>query len=342
MVKTFPDDYDFWIALMKKLKKCLGLAFCRDFFSQQYAMYSKNALSNYVYAFFQSSNAKKVKLYKRALQLNPGLYQASMALGQIYIGMQEWSKAKKEYRKCLISSPNSVKLHYYLAVADIKLTGRPDPLLKYEAFLRKIGIDDSGVLKEMVALSQHMKSPKWTNIYLRKAESIPELSTFVREQRIRTKFIYNDIKKADFPAPVPSYLKFYYQIYLIEHGKSRQMMLIPTSRRAFPEFWKVFISWRTGLSSWKRGAGLILKRDSSDLLVSTIMELLLKRISPLEAAWIIDELPYQEKPLLALMVAEEYYRVGDIRNSEIFYKRALHYSPPNIYKRLVEYLIQNK
>ncbi|NOY75276.1 MAG: tetratricopeptide repeat protein [Kiritimatiellaeota bacterium] len=340
--KHFANDCDFQIRLMDVLKRNGGLAFCREFFKQQYAMYSKNTVTNYMYSLFQSSNARRIVLLKRSLSLNPSFFQASMALGEIYMTKQEWGEAKKQFLKCLKISPNSLESHWFLTVCELKLEDSPAPLRRYEAFLLKTGIKEADRLKEMISLSQYMKSPDQTLAYLTQAERFPKLSRYIAEERIKTKFIYSAIEKNDFPSPLPSYLKFYYQMFLISKGHFRRMMLIPTRREDFPEFWKVFICWRTGIKSWRTGAELILKRDETNVLISTIVKLWLKRISPSNAALLIDSLPYQEKPLMTIMIAEEYYRMGDVFKSELFYKQALHYSSPNIYVQLADFLRKNK
>jgi tetratricopeptide (TPR) repeat protein len=340
--KHFSNDCAFQTRLMNMMRKEGAFAFCEEFFKQQYAMHSKNAVANYMYAFFQTTTERKIELYKRALFLSPLFFQASLAFGKIYIVKQEWMEAKKQFLNCLRVSPSSLKSHYFLAVSEIKLTDSPKYIQQYEFFLRKTGIKESDILKEMIFLSQYMKTSKYTDAYLLKAAKYPELASFVEEQRIKTKFIYRMIKQSDFPKFIPSRLKFYHQLFLISKGRLREMMLIPTRRKDFPEFWKVFICWRTGIKSWRKNAELLLKRDGDDTLIATIAKLWLRKITPLNASALIDDLPYQEQPLLAIMVAEEYYREGQLRNSEFFYNQALHYSPPNIYIQLAEYLKRSK
>jgi tetratricopeptide (TPR) repeat protein len=265
-----------------------------------------------------------------------------MALGKLYITNQNWALAQTQFFQCLKILPNSLKAHYYLAIVDLKLSDSPATMTKYENFLKRTGLKESDRLKELVYLAQYMTTPKMTMTYLAKAKRFPALSSFVQEENIKTKFIYRTIKESDFPSPVPPGLKFYYQMYLISHGEARRMMMLPTKRKDFPEFWKVFICWRTGIKSWKKSADMILKRDKSNQLITGIVNLLRKRISPSDAVPLIDELPYQDKPLMAIMVAEVYYREGKIYNSELFFKQALNYSPPNIYIQLAKFLKKNK
>ena len=87
--KHFSDDCLFQLRLKETLEKDVDFKFCEEFFKQQYAMYSKNAVSNYMYALFQTSNTRKIELYKRALLLNPLFFQASLSLGKIYITNQQ-------------------------------------------------------------------------------------------------------------------------------------------------------------------------------------------------------------------------------------------------------------
>lgn len=340
--KYFSDDCLFQERLMRTLIEEGHYEFCREFFKQQYARYSKNALSNYMFALFQTSNTERMELYEKALALNPVFFKAAMALGKLYITNQQWAKARSQFFKCLRIVPNSMKAHYYLAIVDIKISDSPSAMTKYESFLKRTGIKEADRLRELVSLSQYMKTSKMTNAYLDQAARFPELAAFVQEQKIKTKFIYSTIKESDFSNPIPSRLKYYYQMYLISHGESMRMMMIPTRRKDFPEFWKVFICWRTGVKSWENSAKLLLKRDKSNKLISGIVKLWQKRISPQDASPLIDDLPYEDKPLMAIMVAEVYYREGRIYNSEIFFKQALHYSPPNIYIQLAEFLKKNK
>lgn len=340
--KHFSEDCSFQLRLMRSMIDDGHVKCCREFFKQQYARNSKNAVANYMYALFQTSNAQRMELYKKALSFDPNFFKASMALGKLYITNQKWAYAQKQFFKCLRIVPNSLKAHYYLTIVDLKLKDSPLSLTKYEGFLKRTGINEPDRLRELITLSQYMKTSKQTMLYLAQAARFPELASFVEVQKIKTKFIYRTIKESDFSNPIPSGLKFYHQMYLISHGQSRRMMMTPTRRKDFPEFWKVFICWRTGLKSWESSAKRLLERDKSNPLISGIVKLWQKKILPTEATLLIDELPYQDKPLMAIMVAEAFYREGRIYNSEFFFKQALHYSPPNIYIQLAEFLKKTK
>ncbi|MCI4316903.1 MAG: hypothetical protein L3J96_00050 [Thermoplasmata archaeon] len=64
-------------------------------------------------------------LARRALQLDPGLAEAHVALGPVLYNRYDWSGAERELERALVLDPGNVNAHFWLAVARGTL-GRPE------------------------------------------------------------------------------------------------------------------------------------------------------------------------------------------------------------------------
>ena len=92
----------------------------------------------------------------------------------------------------------------------------------------------------------------------------------------------------------------------------------------------------------ENNAHILLRKEKSDLLVKTAAGMWLRKIKPTEAASLLDRIDNSDKPLLCILIAEQYRKNMDSLKSRFFFRKALTYSNPNIYVQAAEYLRKNK
>ncbi len=338
--KYYSEDIQKHQQLMNSLLKAGRENFCRDFFRQEYALYPKNPIANFMCAKFQTSPKIKKQLYLKALALSPDFYEAALELGIFYINEQNWKNAVKLFFQCEKIRPRETAPRYYSTIAKMKITGSGNELKRYEGFLKSRKIPEIEILKQMVILSQYLKDDKYALIYLKQAQKVESLNTFCVRQTIRMKLIYQTLKESDFTDknindPI---IKKYYIIYLLGKGEYRKIMALPTKKEDFPELWKVFICWKQEIPSWEQNSFLLISRNSSNPLLTNTAKLWLRQISPNDAVNVLDRIDYIDKPLLCIMIAEQYKKDGENLNSKLFFRKALTYPTPNIYIQVANYL----
>ena len=335
--KYYADDLNMHTHIMDMIKKSANPEFATDFFKQEYQLYPKNAIANYIYAETVQNNRLKKELYKNTLKISPDFDRAMLALAKLYMNEQNTKEAFKLLRQCCKNNPFDKKSQLYMTIVKIRTTLTSKAIKNYEKFLKKIKTPKIELLKEMVLISEYMPSDKYAIIYLKQAEKEPALKDFCRKENIKIKLIYKTITEKDFNKPIPSDIEKYYIIYLLGKGDYTKVMNRPLDKNSAAAFWKVFIRWKQGLPSWKQKAYRLIDKKNP-VITSTIIQLWLKRISLSDAEAKLSTLPYIDQPLLALIIAEQYRKKGETFKSKVFFRKSLTYPNPNIYKQLSDYI----
>jgi len=329
-------------ALLRELENRGEMDFARSFFDEELRRHPNSAVANYMSALTRKSRGAKVELIKKAIDLSPSFYAALLDYGRILQDKGDWASAAKKLNRCVSLQPSAIEPRRLLAMVEMKLQKDASPLRAYEKFLRGVlGASDEEVVREMVLLAHYLPNPSEEEKWLAKADGIPVLKEFAIVERLRSKLAGGALRDADFKGKdLAGEVRRLYMIYLFGEGRDRDLLLLPTKPEDFPEFWKVYVGMRMGLSSWRRNAELIIKRRPDNLLESVCAKLWLGRISPEEAEKFLDALPYEEKPLLCAMIAnrlradKKWTLVGSM------YAKALKYDNPNLYVKAIKRMME--
>ena len=339
LIKYYPKDMNMHSKILKQLRNVGKSRLCEEFFRRELLEAPDNYIVNFFYAESLFDPVKKKKYYLKAIKLSPHFYEALFALGGLYMSEQNWRDANKYLSDCLKLKPYSRELKYRIAVTRIHLTGSGKVLKDYEQDLRSQKLSELEVLKQMILMAQHMPQERYVSVYLKRGAKVPELKHFCMIQNARSKLIYQTAEEKDFKGFLNDrLLRKYYVIYLLGKGRLHDIMLLPVKKEDFPDFWKVFICWRQEIPSWEHNAYRLLAKHKDKLLISTVTKLWLEKISPENAAFSLQKIDYEDKPLLCVMIALQYRKNKKNLKSTFYFRKALTYARPNIYADVVKFL----
>ena len=339
LTKYYPKDMKMHYEILRRMKDAGKRKMSEEFFRRELRESPDNAIVAFMYAESLSEPEKKKEFYLKAIKLSPRFYEALFALGKLYMSEQKWRDANKYLSQCLKLKPYSKELQYRIAVTRVHLTGSSKPLKDYERYLRSRKLAEPEILKHMILLAQHMKKEHYVSVYLKQAARLPELKHFCLIQNARSKLIYQTAEKKDFEGfandPV---LRKYYIIYLLGKGQLHDIMLLPVKKEDFPDFWKVFICWRQGIHSWEQNSYRLLAKHKNEILIPAVVKLWQKKTTPEKTALLLQDIDYEDKPLLCLMIALQYRKSKKNLKSTFFFRKALTYARPNIYVGVIKFL----
>lgn len=308
-----------------------------EIFKRQVNKNPGSAVANYMYATLVQGFQQKIKYYEKSLVISNEFYAAALALGKLYCDSGKWDDALNKFKKCARIKPNATEPRYWMAIVKIRKEPSVNPIVEYENFLKSINVSEPDRLKTLIALSQYLPEDVKAMEYLKQMAKYPRMKKFMDVQTIRTKLIYDKLKESDFVGKKGPGVKRYRILFLLGKGKITSVMMLPTLKSEFPEYWKVFISWRKNISSWRGNCELLEIKNPDKIVYFLSAKLWQWELSPAKADKMIGGVQYEEKPLLYFMIAERYRKDGNRIKSSIFYQTAIKFKQPNIYKGVIRY-----
>ena len=226
-----------------------------------------------------------------------------------------------------------------LAVVDTRRGSGVEAVRSYSKFLDSINEKEINKLLELFDLSLLLPTPVLADKYLAAIRKLPGTQQISRVKNAEKKLIYGGASSSDFSGSKTGELRKYYIIYLLSHGKIRELLMLPTPRDVFPEFWKIYLMRRKNYTSWKQNAELFLRKKQwkADPAALIITQVWLESISLEDAEKKINTVPYESRGLLYALIAEEYARMKKFTKADIRFRKALH-SPKGIYIGVVKYI----
>jgi predicted Zn-dependent protease len=338
LIKYYSDN----LKINQKIRDLLINSGNRDmgeiFFKNMYLQNQTNPIAAYMYAGFQTKENIKQSLYTKAIALSPDFYQAKIALAKCLINQQNWKEALKIAANCEKQKPYAKEPKYYLTLAKINMTHSSMPLKRYEAFLKKIKTPEKDIRREMLLISEAMSVKQYALRYLEQAEKIPELKQFCIKEKLKIKLIYKTIKESDFTDTNDPQLRKFYIIYLMGKGQYSTIMNLSVKKENAPDFWKLLIRWKQDIPSWKQKSYKLLKKNSDNILISTVVKLWLKQITTYQAEQVVNSIDYIDRPLLIAIIAEQCRKNGKNLRAKILFYKAFTYPNPNIYTQMINYM----
>jgi tetratricopeptide (TPR) repeat protein len=317
----YPSD----IALHEKLVKMLietgGRQQARNLYGRWVTEEPRSPLPNYIFGLLVEDDDLALSSLDQALSLKPDFHEAAFAAAELCRRRGEHSRAERYYQTTLRLRPVHREARYGLALNNISRDGT-SALRAYEEYLSRIGISRGEALPELLTLAQFLPTPAAAEALLAEMAEVPGMADLHRRQRIRTKLIYQQLTDQDFLGDDSPELREYHILYLLGKGRLRDVLLLPTPKEAFPEFWKVFLCWREGIDVWRGNAMQLRAKHPGDPFVEAATGLWLRTLTPEAAAAFLPRLSIDQKPILALMIAERYRSEGNRTKARIEYLRA--------------------
>lgn len=333
-----PKDLLLLIEIQQQLLESHGAKVVLTIFGDWWNKNQNNAIANFLYgnAFGSSSYGKKY--FKKAVSINPKLYQANMALGKIAMNEKSWLEAEKAFLACFKSSKFSNEAHAYYALARLKNGKKSIAIDEYSAFLDTQGVAPSSKAVKLIPLALLLSSSTRADAYLSIIKSDPSLRKEYKKFVAKKELMFGGNNSAIFTGKKEGEFRKYYILYMLSKGKSKEILLMPTPPEEFPEFWKVFIAREKNLKMWKKGAQLLFEKNknSSNITLKIILRLWLGKITIKEAEEKFSRIPFEEEALFYLILAEEYKRKGMKTKAKMKFIRAKKLDR-NIYSSVVDY-----
>ncbi|MBN1864500.1 MAG: hypothetical protein JW808_06330 [Victivallales bacterium] len=310
-------------------------------FKDLLAKYPERPVQNYMVASVAHSHEIKSRYLNKALSIDPDFFEANLEMGKLMLDAGDLENAAASFDRCIRSRPSDLNTRYWATAVALRASKDYKPLMEYQNFLAKNRIPEPEQLKLMLPLAQTLEDDSESTRILSEMAQFEELKDFSVTQTIRTKLIYGKLMDTDFHNVSAQDVKLYRILFLIGEGRLNDVMMLPTLKEEFPEFWKVFIAWRRDMSGWEKNSETLIKKNNNFPPYRISAELWLSIMAPAEAERQAVLIGYENRPLLYLMIAEKYRKDGNRIKASISYQTALKSPPPNIYKKVIEHLKDN-
>ncbi len=315
---------------------------CRSFFLEEWRRRPNTAETNYMRALVEPTLDGKIRYLKKTLELNPQMYDALFDYGICLLEKGDLRGAETQFERCVAARPMDRGARRYLAIVKMRGSRSATPLRKYERFLKRSGISSEEIAKDMVLLARCLPHGAEERRWLAVADKFPGLSEFVRIERLRSKLVRGDLTDKDFKGlDLDGEVRKLYMIYLVGEGRLKELLLLPTKKEDFPEFWKVYAARKMGLESWRKNAKLIIAKRPGNVLETTCAKLWLGDITPEEAGKLVDTVPYEDKPLLLAMMADRLRALRRWNQVGKAFAKALQYGNPNLYVKVIRRIMNH-
>jgi hypothetical protein len=227
-----------------------------------------------------------------------------------------------------------------LALNNISRDGT-SALRAYEEYLVRLEVPRAEALPELLTLSQFLPTSASAEALLAEMAGLPEMADLYRRELIRTKLIYQQLTDQDFLGNYPRELRECHILYLLGQGRLGEILMMPTPKEDFPEFWKVFLCWRQGIDVWRDNALQLRAKHPDDPLIEAATGLWLRTLTPDAAAAFLPRIPAEQKPVLVLMIAERYRTEGNRTKARIEFLRATRLAGISPYTQVIRWFSEN-
>ncbi len=338
--RLYPNDVALHERLSAMLVETGGRQQVRSLYGRWVADEPAHPLPRYIFALGLEDDELALATLEEALSRNPNFAEAAFAAGELARRLGDHDRAARHYQTAMRLRPGHRETRYGLAMNNISRDGA-DALRAYESFLVGQRVPRHEALPQLLALAQQLPSPAAAEIVLTEMAEIPELADLYRRQRVRTRLIYQQLTDQDFAGGYPRELREYHILHLLGQGRLGEVLMMPTPKEDFPEFWKVFLCWRDDIDIWRDNARLLLAKHPGDPLVEGAVGLWLRTLTPEAAAALLPRIPSERRPVLALMIAERHRQDKNRTRARIEYLRALRIAGVSPYAQCIRWFSEH-
>ena len=338
--QLYPSDVALHEKLVKMLIQTGGRPQVRNLYGQWVTEEPRRPLPHYIFALAVDDDDLALSSLDQALSLKPDFYEAAFAAAELCRRHGESDRAERYYQTTLRLRPVHREARLGLALNNISRDGT-SALRAYEEYLSRLGISRVEALPELLTLAQFLPTSATAEALLAEMAGLPEMADLYRRQRVRTKLIYQQLTDQDFLGDYPPELREYHILHLLGKGRLRDVLMMPTPKEDFPEFWKVFLCWREGIDVWRDNAMQLRAKHPADPLVEAATGLWLGTLTPTAAAAFLPRLSTEQKPVLALIIAERYRIEGNRTKARIEFLRAARLAGIGPYTQVIRWFSEN-
>lgn len=339
LLKARPNDFELQKTVQRQLLVTEGPATVLELYSEWKNQNSESPIANYLYAKSLGYSTDAKKYYRKALELDPKFFQASMELGKIAMDEKNWQEAEKAFAYCAENMQDDKNSKYLFALVRIKNGKGKKALAEYSKFLDSKDLTDGQKAAELVSLALLLPDSKVADKYINILGADPAFKEEYKMNKAKKHLLFN-LKAPDsiFKGARKGDFRQYKMLNMLANGKEAAVLKMPTPREEFPEFWKVFLSRRKNYSTWKNLAEKLYEKNknSEDPTIKIITGLWLDKIKLADAEKMFNRIPFDKEALFYFILAEEYRRNKRYPKAKIRYRKAQSCGP-NVYSGVINH-----
>lgn len=338
LLKARPDDFELQKTVQKQLLLSKGPEVVLELYSDWWSKNSSNPIANYLYAKSLGYSEAAKKYYHKALVNDPKFFHASMELGKIAMDEKNWQEAEKNFAKSAKNMKNDKKVRYLYALAKVKNGKGQSAIQEYANFLDAQGLTPSQKAAEVVPLAMLLPTPQLADGYLAIIKEDPALQQEYKLNKAKRHLLFKGNPGDAFSGAKKGTFREYVILNMLSQGKEKEILMMPTPAKEFPDFWKVFIARRKNFKNWKKSAAMLLAKHKNDAdpTIKIISSLWLRKIKLADAEKMFNRIPFDKEALFYMILAEEYKREKKIPKAKIRYRKAKSCGR-NVYSGVVDY-----
>jgi len=343
LLESNPKEVALQEAILKELAKTQPPEKLLDIYSSWWTSHTNEPVANYLYAKALGDSITAKKYFETAIALNPQFYEAILELAKIDIKINNTSAAVKNLQKAINLNNKKITPHKLLAIAYVKQEKEAKAIEEYSKFLDSQGYKESKKALLLLEIALLMKTAEAANKCLAQIKKDSSMLQEYKENNAKKKLIFGGASDSDFKGTKTGLLRKYYILYLLSKGRVATLMKLRTSKKEFPEFWKIYLMRKKHMTTWKSLAKLYYEKNSTTadpailLLVSMWLEN--KTIEDVEKQ--INRIPQEKRGILYALIAEEYARQRKITKASIRFKKAKR-APKSIYNGVINYILHKQ
>jgi len=326
-------------AILKELAKTQSPEKLLEIYSSWWTAHTNEPVANYLYAMTLGDSLAAKKYFRTAIALNPQFYEALIELAKIDIKTNNTYAAIKSIKKAIALKKDKITPHKLLAIAKIKKGDEKKAIEEYAKFINSKNYKESEKALQLLEPAMMMKTSTYANKYLAQLKQDPAMLQEYREYNIKKKLIFGGASDSDFRGIKTGLIRKYYIIYLLSKGRLDSLMRLHTSKKEFPEFWKIYLMRKKGMNTWKTLANLFYEKNSrtGDPAILLIISMWQGNTTVEDAEKQINRLSQDKRGIVYALIAEEYVRQKKMTKAIIRFKKAMR-APKSIYNGAIKYI----
>ncbi|GEM_PF-5273532 len=266
-----------------------------------------------------------IEIYNKLIKKNPDFFEALYELGYFYMLKRDWAKSEKAYADCVRLKPKDRNLNQLLAIAKIRNGKGEEAISEYDKFLTGLGLSEEDKAMDLVNLASMLTSSAPMEKYLNVLKNSSKYANEYKVQFLKYKLIHGKASESDFSGEYPKGARIYHEYYLLSKGKTNDVLLMTVPPDEFPDFWKIFIMWRSDMSGWQDLMDALIAKNKgrNDATYGIIAALWNGKLSADDAKKYVEKIHPDNETLFYFMLAERYRKDKVPIKAKVSYQRAI-------------------
>ena len=324
VLKARPNDMGLGLATRAILSKSLSQMDVLDVYGRWQSENPGSAVANFLYAKALGPLDMALDIYRKALRCDPSFYEANLELGKLYMARKRWRDAEKLLLKCVELRKDDVAPKRLLALCLARRGKAPKAMAMLNEAMDRRKASPAEKAAAAIDVALLFPNPREADKLLADLKKDPKFRKLYLEKKAERDLIYGGATDADFRGPSTPTLRRYHRLYLLARGKNKKVLVMPTPKEDFPEFWKIYLMRKMRFKSWRKNAELFYKKSVTAEAIAEhlIVGMWLGKITPEEAEKKLSCVPPEREALFYFMLGDAYKEKKNPAKAYINFKRA--------------------